>query len=340
MRLKRFLVIITLWIPFGVTTLYSLPSNYALVVSSASGDEEFKEKFWSWSNQMVQILRQDLKFPKGNVIFLFEDPAKGPADVTANSTKNELAKAFEDLGSRLKEDDLLFILLIGHGSFDGKEYKFNLVGPDITGSELKSWLDRFSRQHVVLVCGTPCSGILTKTLSQKGRVIVTATKNEFENNDTLFTQFFIEGFKNKSADTDKNGQVSILEAFLYASQKVEGWYKEKNRLATEHSLLEDNGDQTGSGRPAPSNGEGLLAAKISLEWPSEGIVEGQGSQASSPELKHLISSKQKIEAALQELKYKKASLPEPEYNQQLESLLVELAQTNQKIQMIKKKEPQ
>ncbi len=338
MRLNRFLILISLLIFFGLTTLYALPSNYALIVSSASGDEEFKEKFWGWSNQMVQILRQDLKFPKGNVIFLFEDPAKDPADVTAKSTKNELVKAFEDLGSRIKEEDLLFILLIGHGSFDGKEYKFNLVGPDITGSELKSWLDRFNRQTVVLVCSTPCSGILTKTLSRKGRVVITATKNEFENNDTLFAQFFIEAFKNKSADTDKNGQVSVLEAFLYTSQKVEGWYQEKNRLATEHSLLEDNGDQTGSGRPAPSNGEGLLAAKLSLEWPSENIVQGEGSQAISPELQALRSSKQKIEAAVQELKYRKAALPEAEYNQQLESLLIQLAQTNQKIQSLKKME--
>src|SRR5262245_36896784 len=220
-------------------------SNYALIVSSASGNKEFKDKFWNWSRQMAQILREEMRIPGENIILLTEDPTMDAALVNGKATKTELAKAFDGLSAKVPAGGQLLVFLIGHGSFDGADYKFNLVGPDATGTELKGWLDRFEKRQVVVVCSTPSSGILTKTLSRAGRVVITATKSEFENNDTIFGQFFVEAFKNKAADSDKNSEVSMLEAYTYASQRVESWYKEQGRLATEHPLLEDSGDSTG-----------------------------------------------------------------------------------------------
>jgi hypothetical protein len=326
-----------------VLVFCSLPSlgrasTLALVVSSASGNEEFKKKFWDWSSQMVEIMTAEMKIPKEQIRFLTEDPSQGPGLVTGKATKAEMTKALESLQLQVKDSDRLLIFLLGHGSFDGSEYKYNLVGPDMTGSELKNWLDRFSKQQVVLVSTTPCSGVLTKTLSGKNRVIVSATKSEFENNDTIFPQFFVEAFKDNKADTDKNTQVSILEAYLYTAQKVEAWYKERNRLATEHSLLEDNGDYTGTARPSPANGEGLMAAKISLGAPS-GPLTAQAAAGTEtiPGLQALNASKHQLESAIQDLKYKKASLPEAEYDKQMETLLIQLAQTNQKIKVLTKR---
>lgn len=314
---------------------FAQASSYALIVSSASGTEEFKEKFWSWSSQLVQTLRDEMKVPKEQIFLLTEDPAMQPALANGKATKGEMIKVFDALQSKVRADNRLLIFLIGHGSFDGIDYKFNLVGPDITGAELKTQLTRLGSARVVLVSTTPCSGVLTKTLSQKGRVIVTATKSEFEGNETIFGQYFVEAFKNLAADTDKSSAVSILEAYLYAAQKVDGWYKEKGRLATEHPLLEDNGDAVGTARPSPSNGEGLLAARISL--PEATAVLAKGPAASSdPELQALYTARQKLEEAVQELKYKKTSLAETEYNRQMESLLIQLAQTSQKINAKKK----
>lgn len=312
-------------------------STHALIVSSASGSEEFKTKFWDWSSQMVQVLTEELKVPKEQVLFLTEDPARQPPPATGKATKAELIKALERLQSKVKSGDRLLMMLVGHGSFDGSEYKFNLVGPDITGSELEDWLDRFDKQQVVLVSTTQCSGILAKTLSGPNRVIVTATKSEFENNDTVFAQFFVEAFKGNRADSDKNTQVSVLEAYLYAAQRVEAWYKEKNRLATEHPLLEDNGDHTGSSRPSPANGEGLLAAKLLLREVVPAAVAAEAGPTATPELQALSTSKQQIESAIQDLKYKKATLAEAEYKKQMEDLLIQLAQTNQKINALLKK---
>ena len=321
----------------GPSLLMAQPARHGLIVTSVSGDEESKEKFWKWSSQMYQTLNQELKFPKENLFFLAEDPNQDNSIVTAKATRSELSKVFDRLASRVAADDLVFVFLLGHASFDSKEYKFNLLGPDVTGSELKAYLDRFPSQKVVLVCATPCSGILTKILSHKNRIIITATKNEFENNATIFAQFLVEAFQNKAADSDKNGEVSILEAYSYARQKVDAWYKERKLLATEHPILEDNGDGVGSSLPSPANGEGLLASKISLGEAVAAVAQRGGNPSASPELSALYSNKQRIEAALQELKYKRSSLSDAEYNKSLESLLVQLAQTNQKIKTLERK---
>jgi len=309
-------------------------SSYALIVSSASGGGEFKEKFWNWSSGMVQALTDEMGIPRANIVFLTEDPSANETLANGKATKAELAKAFDKLVAKVPGDGRLLVFLIGHGSFDGVDYKFNLVGPDATGSELKTWLDRFDKRQVVLVSSTPCSGILTKTLSQNGRIVITATKSEFENNDTIFAQFFVDAFKKKAADVDKNSEVSMLEAYLYAAQRVESWYKEQGRLATEHSLLEDSGDATGVARPSPTNGEGLLAAKVSLQAVSTTLAT---TGSDSPELQALGAEKKRLEGAIQDLKYKKASVSEAEYNGQMEGLLIQLAQTNQKINAVRKK---
>jgi hypothetical protein len=310
------------------------PDKYALIVSSVSGDEEFKEKFSNWSTQMAQSLTQELGFSSDNVCLLLEDPAKASALNSFKATKVELLKSFDRLASKTKTGDLVFVFFLGHGSFDNNDYRFNLVGPDITGSEIKAQLERLGSQEIILICATPCSGILTRTLSKKGRIVITATKNEFENNTTQFAQFFVEAFAKNAADIDKSGSVSLLDAYLYAAKKVDAWYKERKQLATEHSLLEDNGDGVGTLWPSPANGEGLLASKISLGVTSQAA---RGEATTTPELQALYVNKQKTETAIQDLKYKKSSLSEAEYNRTLETLLVQLAQTNQKIKNLEKK---
>jgi len=328
--------LIALWMILGnPTTSLALGESekHGLIVSSISGDEEFKEKFWNWSIRMVQSLTQELNFSRENVSLLVEDPGKDTSVNSVKATKVELLRAFDGLASSARGNDLIFILLLGHGSFDNNDYRFNLIGPDITGSELRAQLNRFPTQDVILVCATPCSGILTKTLSGKNRVVITATKNEFENNNTEFAQFFVDAFVKKAADVDKNGSVSLLEAYLYAAKGVDSFYKERKLLATEHPLMEDNGDGVGTSWPSPANGEGLLASKISF-----GASTVTGEEATTnPELKALYDSKQKTESAIQDLKYKKASLSEAEYNKSLEDLLVQLARTNQRIKSLEKR---
>ncbi len=304
--------------------------NYAIVVTSAAGEPEFKEKFWDWASRMDAVLKTQLGFPRDNVFLLFEDATKGPI-VTARSTKKDLATVFDRLVARQARPDLLFVFLIGHASFDGAEYKFNLVGPDLTGSELGKYLDQLGAGQVVLVAGTPASGVLTRTLSAKGRVILAATKSEFENNQVLFPGFFVEAFEGQAGDSDKNRRVSVSEAYLYARQKVEAWYKEKGQLATEHAVLEDNGDRKGSPVPSPENGDGLLAQKIAFGSAARPGTDRAAAGTSKSGNGALLAKKKQLEDEIADLKYKKDSLPATEYQSTLERLLLELAKTNREL---------
>ncbi len=302
------------------------PSRYAVVVSGASGGGEYADRFWDWSSKLVATLKGPLQLPRENLFFLVEDPERNPSLVTARAVKSDLMQVVGELESRVRPDDLLFLLLLGHGNFDGSDYRYNLKGPDLTGAELSAILDRFPAQRIVLVCTTPASGALIPRLSRGNRVLLTATKNGHEGNETVFARFFVESLHNPEADADKSRQVSLLEAYSFTHRKVKEWYAEKNRLATEHARLDDNGDGVGSALPDAGSGEGLLAGQVTLAKPIE-AVSAAGSGPAPAELEALRKKKLDLEAALRELRTRKAALPSAQYQKQLEALLVELART-------------
>jgi len=304
-------------------------------VASASGEEQFKEQFWDWGSRLQRALTE-MGVPKEDVLFLFEDPSKGAALVFGKPTKSELTRAADKLGNDSKEGDLVLVVLLGHGSSDGRNYKFNLVGPDATGADLEQLLSRFSRQQVALVAATPCSGGLTRTLAGKNRVIISATKSELENNQTAFGGFFVEAFENRAADSDKNRRVSMLEAYLYSRKKVEDWYKERQKLATEHPLLDDDGNGKASSVPSPETGDGLLAGRLSPGPGVETVVAANASPGNQKELRELQLAKKRVEADIEALKYKKSTMENAEYQKNLERLLLELARTDGRIRELEK----
>ena len=306
------------------------PSRYAVVVSGASGGGEYAERFWEWSSKLVSTLKDPLQFPPENLFFLVEDPERDPSLVTARAVKSDLMRLVGELESRVRPDDLLFLLLLGHGNFDGSDYRYNLRGPDLTGAELSAILDRFPAQRIVLVCTTPASGALIPRLSRGNRIILTATKNGHEGNETVFAQFFVESLHNPETDTDKSGQVSLLEAYSFTHRKVKEWYVEKNRLATEHPRLDDNGDGVGTALPDGGSGEGLLAGQVTLAKPIEAAAAA-GSGPALAELEALRKKKLELESSLRELRTRKEALPTAQYQEQLEALLVELARTSRAI---------
>ena len=301
-------------------------SRYAVVVSGASGGGDYADRFWEWSSKVVATLKGPLQLPRENLFFLAEDPKRDPSLVTARAVKSELMQVVGELESRVRPDDLLFLLLLGHGNFDGGDYRYNLRGPDLTGAELSAILDRFPAQRIVLVCTTPASGALISRLSRGNRVILTATKNGHEGNETVFARFFVESLHNPEADTDKSGQVSLLEAYSFTHGKVKEWYAEKNRLATEHARLDDNGDGVGTALPDAGSGEGSLAGRITLAKPIESASPA-GAGPALAELEALRKRKLDLESSLRELRTRKEALGSDRYQEQLETLLVELART-------------
>lgn len=240
---------------------------------------------------------------------------------------DSLAKLRDAVNAEPRESPApLWIVLLGHGTFDGREAKFNLRGDDLSASELAEWLRPFHRQLIV-VCGFSASGAFLKPLSAPGRVIVCATRNGSENNFARFGGFFSEAIADPAADLDKDGQTSVLEAWLAASRRVAEFYRNEGRLATEHALLDDNGD--GFGTP-PDWFQGVRAVKKSsdphapdgLRASQFQLVPSADERALPPEVR---AQRDALEAELTKLRDAKASMDEDKYFAQLEAILVRFA---------------
>ena len=207
------------------------------------------------------------------------------------------------------------MFLIGHGNYDGEEYKFNIKGPDLKGSDLDLFLKSLEDRPVRVVVATGSSGVLVSSLGGANRVVITATRGQSERLAPLFMSFFLEAATSAEADQDKNGSVSLSEAFSLSETKIEEWYESKNTLQTEHPVLDDEG------------GSGRLAASTYLSRPPEQAYR-------SLEARQLIPERVRLEREVEELKLRKMDVAESEYYERLEQLLVELAVLNERIRTL------
>ncbi len=220
----------------------------------------------------------------------------------------------------------IWIILIGHGTFDGREAKFNLQGPDVTDAELADWLTAVKRPTVVINCAS-ASGPFINRLSGPNRVVVVATKSGFEMNFARFGEFISVALTDPRADLDKDGQVSLLEAYLTASNRVEEYYRTHSQLATEHALLDDNGDRLGT---PPSWFRGVRATQRAKDGATlDGIRAHQLHLIPSDRERempvHIRQRRDELEASVAALRDQKEKLKDDDYYARLEKLLVELA---------------
>ena len=217
---------------------------------------------------------------------------------------------------------MLFVFLIGHGSFD-KEAKFNLVGPDLSAAEYNALLSTLPTQRIVVFNMASASGEFIKPLAAKGRIIVTATRNGQESNATRFAEYFVAALSASDADADQDGHISVLEAFNYANRLTAEFYTRAGRLATEHALLEDNGD--GVGHQKMEGGDGLMARATYIDSLS---VEQAAANVAIAKLRR---DRTRLEGEIAQLIGRKSSMPEAAYEAELERLFIELAKVNRAI---------
>jgi len=285
-----------------------------IVVTGAPGEAEYGAEFARAADLWVAAAT------KGSA-----EVIRIGADAEGEVSDNErLQRALEERGKAGREP--LWLVLIGHGTFDRREAKFNLRGPDVSDAELAGWLKAATRP-VAVIHGGSSSGPFLGKLSGPDRIVVTATRSGEESNYARFGRFLAEAIGEPAADLDKDGQTSLLEAYLTAGGRVEEFYKGDARLATEHALLDDNGD--GLGTPADWF-RGVRAVKRAAEGaPLDGLrahqlhlVAGEREREMSPEARQRRDELEREVAALRE---KKGELPEDEYYAKLEALMVELA---------------
>jgi len=287
--------------------------THLLVVTGVPGDDEHAQKFEKWAATFVDAAKKKESLPDANVTSL--------SGATAN--KEGIEKAFADLGGRVKPSDAVIILLIGHGSFDGRQAAFNIMGPDLTAADWAKLVARLPSQHVAFIDTSSSSGAFLQPMAAPGRVIVTATKTGGEKLDTLFPEFFVEAFTDDAADRDRNGHVSVLEAFEYAKTKVTQAYQQKGLLLTEHATIDDGG-------------EGRLAATMYL-----GIGRGDTAlnvDMNDPEVKKLVAERDAVERDIAALKLMKGTMDEAKYDAQMEKLLTDLAIKTKALREKQKKE--
>jgi hypothetical protein len=292
--------------------------RYALIVAGANGGLEYAAQYAAWTRDLAAVLADRMKIDKGRITMLSDagDPASASTAANVRQHLGAVRRA-------MSRDDLLFIVLIGHGTYDGVDAKFNLVGTDLESAQWSELVAGLPGQ-VVIVNTSSASFPFLERLSGARRIVITATDSVAQRFDTVFPEFFIKAFQGDAADIDKNDRISIWEAFSAATSEVRRYYQRRGQLATERALLDDDGD--GVGREAGGKGEdGSLASRTYLDVPLP------GAPPTDEALVKLLQQRAAIEAELEELKVRRTFLRPNEYQQEFERLMIELARVGRDI---------
>ena len=290
-----------------------------VIVTGLGGEPGYRRSLQEWAAGLAAAGRK-LGVADSSIVLLAGDTAGVRARI---ANRENVTQALRTLASRSRPGDVILLFLAGHGSHEGADSRLNIPGPDLTAAELGALLQPLSDRRVVVVNASSASGDFVPALSAKGRVIITATKTSMERNATQFGRHFTAALAQEGADADKDGRVSVLEAFLYAKRETARAYTADNRLLTEHAVLDDDGDRTGSAAPGAEGADGGLARTVYI---------GEGTSTAAPTDSAgaaLVREKRSLEAQISALRARKSSLKADEYEAQLEALLVELALRNE-----------
>jgi len=299
---------------------------HLLVVVGLAGDPEHAELFQRWASTLVDGATGSLGIARDQVLYLSDQPDKDAKRTTGKSTQQEIQRAFATLAKSAKDDDVVFVVLIGHGTFDGKVAKFNLPGPDMTPADFAPLLKSIPSRHIVFVNTASSSGPFLEELAGPGRTIVTATRTGAERFATLFGGYFVDALFSDSADADKNRRISVLEAFDAAKLGVARAYEQEGIMLTEHPLLDDTGEGKGAGDPKADGKIGRVAAILSLGTPHSGEAA-----PADPKMRALYEERRDLERRVEGLKLMKSGMEPARYASELEKLLTTLAMKSKEI---------
>jgi hypothetical protein len=306
MKRALLLAIVALW------TLQARAATYYVIVAGLGGEPDYQQRFAAEANDLGRVF-------KGSGESAHVYTLSG-----AQSTASQLRDTLSTVARDAKADDDFVLILIGHGSFDGVEYKFNFVGPDLTAAQIAEMCDRIIARRQLVVNTTSASGGSVAALERPGRAVIAATKSGTEKNATIFARYWIEALQDPAADADKSDSISAMEAFTYAAKKTAAFYDTQKRLATEHAVFDD----VGHGEPVreAGNGQGLLLSSITLLR-----LGGNLQAANDPAKRAHLQKKEELEQKIDILKYQKAAMDPADYKQQLTAALLELAKVQEEL---------
>ena len=283
----------------ALAPLSAFAALYAVIVEGLGGEEQYSTQF----HEQVQAIRTASQpLATGGEVRVFTGEA---------ATRTALQEHFRTLAKSVKRDDRVAVYLIGHGSFDGQEFKFNIPGPDLTGQDVRRLLDGLPTENQLLVSTGSASGSLADVLKKDSRVLITATRSGTERNATRFGGDFAAAFQDPTADTDRSGSINAQEAFDFASRRVEDFFKRETRIASEHPRI-----------------EGTRAARFTV---AQLVPSVAAKQSASPERAQMATERDAINGRIEELRLRKEQMEEATYLADLEKLLLELAAAEEKI---------
>ena len=285
---------------------------FYVTVAGLGGEPDYEQRFTAAAKDLDRVFKG-----AGNTPHVFT--------LSGNeATAARLRETLTAVAREAKPSDDLVLILIGHGSFDGAEYKFNLVGPDLNAGEMAALCDRVPARRQLVVDTTSASGGAVAAMERPGRAVIAATKSGTEKNATVFARYWVEALQDPSADTDKSDSISALEAFTYAAKKTAAFYDSQKRLATEHAVFDDVGH--GEAVREAGAGQGALLSSFTV------VRLGSGQQAANdPAKRTLLAKKEELEQKIDTLKYGKAAMDPADYRKQLTSALLELAKVQEEL---------
>ncbi len=305
--------------------------SHLVVIVGAAGDDVYQEVFHNWAIELIDAATNKLNLSPAQITYLGEHPDLAPQGIAARSNRENIEQTIARLAIETSPDDQIFFVLIGHGTGAGEQSRFNIPGRDITALEYDGMLNLFATQEIGFVNTASASGDFVNVLSGLNRVIVTATRDGRQNNQTIFPRFFVQAFAQDVADLDKDERISLLEAYNYASREVKRFYEDDGRMLTETSQLEDNGDGEGSYEPLTSKTDGTLARRMFLGSFMNTLDTATMPQADDSNLRALYMEQRELREQIEQLKLIKDTMESELYAKELETLLIALAFKNREI---------
>ena len=287
-----------------------------ILVIGAAGTSEYRQQFQEDAQQWASLAGN-----RDMLLVTIDESDTADDRSHHDSLRESIAKAVTEMPEQL------WIVLIGHGTSERGIHKFNLVGPDVSSKELAQWLQAFTNKTVIINCSSASAPFLPE-LSAPHRIVATATRSGTENNYSRFGTQLAGCILDPATDIDHDEEVSLLEAFLAAAAKTEKFYSEQNRLATEHALIDDNGDKLGTGAEFFRGTRAVKAAQAGKQ--PDGQVAARlilHSSKNAPKLTQAAQTQRaEIEAQIEQLRARKPAPPDEAYWNELETLLLQLAE--------------
>lgn len=292
--------------------------QWAIVVSGASGGEKYAEQLRGWRAAIHSALTNRHGFDASRVRVLVDETAADGVPGTAEHVRTAIA----DVRREMRRDDVLLLVLLGHGTFDGEAAKFNLVGPDLTADEWGALLGGLPGR-VVVVNTTASSYPFLEALAARGRIVITATDSAAQRYATVYPDYFVRALDAASTDLNKDGRTSIWEIFTATNLAVRQHYEQRAQLATERSVIDDVGD--GVGRAPDEQGpHGRLARSVYLEAEDPALL-------ADPELAELVRRRRGLEAEAEVHRDQKNAMDADAWLKEFERIMIELARVSRAI---------